>query len=165
MILTVQIALCIVFLLILWQDQKDRAVHWGLFLIAGLGALYMSILSQISMNHLFSNLLFVGIVMLGLAGYIFLKTGKVFNFFKTHFGIGDVLFFIVTSPLFERENFILFFISGLVLSMLVFRVFKKSQKENTIPLAGYLSGYLIVLITLEICDFFHPFYNNILSQL
>ena len=162
MLLAVQIALCVFLGIVLWQDLKDRAVHWVLFLGVCSAASYLFYVSNLPIQVLVVNFIFLALLMAGLGAYLFLKEGRLFNFFKTHFGIGDLVFFIAIAPLFEPQKFVLFFISGMVLSGLFHFIISRKKENSTIPLAGYLSGYLILLIGLKLLGITEPFYTSIL---
>ncbi len=61
-------------------------------------------------------------------------------------GLGDVLFFVAISPLFNLMNYMLFFVSGILFSMLLHLVNKLISQNKYVPLAGYLSLYLIIIL-------------------
>jgi len=129
-----------------FQDWKSRSIHIGI--LVSLAVITSTIFYQMSVDWKIVglNLAFITVVMGGLVLYIAFKEGRFINIFKAHFGIGDVVFFIAVSPLFSNENFILFFISGMILSACTHLIVSKSKGESTIPLAGYLSIYLVGLI-------------------
>ena len=64
-------------------------------------------------------------------------------------GLGDVLFFLAITPLFNLKTYILFFIIGMIFSLVIHISVNAIKKQKTVPLAGYLSIILIVLIGLE----------------
>lgn len=161
MLLIINISICLILLAILWQDLKDRAVHWILFMGMAICSFCLFTMSALPFSVLWANLLFILILMAGLSLYLFVKEGRFFNFFKTHMGIGDFIFFIAISPLFEPEKFILFFISGLLISAVLHLLMASNMKDKTIPLAGYLSAYLFLLFGFKFSGIVEPFYNQL----
>jgi len=87
--------------------------------------------------------LFILVVFFGLWLYLSLKQGQLINPLKNHIGLGDVLFFIAITPLFSLKNYMLFFITGMLLSLILSGLFTK--KNRMIPLAGILALYLAFL--------------------
>jgi multisubunit Na+/H+ antiporter MnhE subunit len=65
-------------------------------------------------------------------------------------GLGDILFFFAITPLFKLRTFILFFIIGMISSLLLHLLANKFKKQENVPLAGYLS---ILLISYVVIDF------------
>jgi len=141
----------LILIIFLFQDLKFRGINWFLFpLLLGI-TLFLNP-SQLSPSYtqMLMSILFLTVNLLVLFIYVSLKNKRLINIFKTHFGIGDVLFFIAVIPLFSFRNFILFFITGMIVSMVLHLLLKHKQKKITIPLAGYLSAYLILILTINI---------------
>ena len=130
-----------------YQDIKDRMIHvlWFVVIFS----------ATISVNYVFANnwfdtllsLIFLGVNVSVLFVYISLKNKKITNILETHLGLGDILFFIAVIPLFSVRNFVLFFILGMFVSMTLHLLFNRFQKHLTIPLAGYLSLFLISILS------------------
>ena len=147
--LTLDILLIISLLLAFVQDWKERSIHVVIFLaIAGI-AVAKFFLTDFQFSLVGYNSLFVIAVIGLLMLYVSLKSGKGVNIFKEHFGIGDLVFFVAITPLFGNRNFILFFITGLILSAVIHLLVMLFKKESPIPLAGYLSLYLIGIIIVD----------------
>jgi len=81
--------------------------------------------------------------------YVWLKTKRFTNPLIAHIGLGDVLFFVAVIPFFSLYSYMVFFISGLVLSLVLMLALGRFISANSIPLAGILSGYMLVLKGLE----------------
>jgi hypothetical protein len=107
----------------------------------------------IYINEIIFSLFFLLVNILVLFVYVSLKLKKQTNIFKHYFGWGDLLFLIAIIPLFSTQNYILFFISGMLLSMLFHLTLNRFQKHLNIPLAGYLSLYLSALLVFA---YFNP---------
>lgn len=148
-----EIALSIVLILSLVltfvQDYKGRAVSILIFALLAASALGLFMISQLDWQMVLTNLAFVVLVIGCLFLYIAVKERGFVNIFKSHFGIGDFVFFLAITPLFANRNFILFFITGMLLSAIIHLITARNQKEQTIPLAGYLAIYVLVLKGIE----------------
>lgn len=157
------ILLSALLLLAFYQDWKFRAITWLVFPL--IISVTLLIFWQLGFNWkiLGSNLIFVTIVMLVLFFYVSLRERKFTNIFENHFGFGDVLFFIAISPLFGITNFILFFISGMILSGIVHLIFSKNSTKQTIPLAGYLALYVLILKGTSAITNVDFFYSNLIG--
>jgi uncharacterized membrane protein YdjX (TVP38/TMEM64 family) len=92
------------------------------------------------------SLAFIGINFISIVAYFSIKKSKLQNPFKQYIGIGDLVFLIAVIPLFSFRNYMLFFISGMIFSLVLYAVFQNKGEQKTIPLAGYLSLYIIVLM-------------------
>lgn len=143
--ITLYAILIIMLLLVIRQDINTRTIHValpiGIFAIAVTINHYAVHLNWVSV---LSNALFILINVVGLIVYTSLKSGRMANPINKTLGIGDILFFIAICPLFQLKQFILFFILGLVFSLLVHigqSIFKNS---STIPLAGHLALFTII---------------------
>lgn len=100
------------------------------------------------------NLMFVFILLLTLYVYFSVRDKSFKVPLKERLGIGDVVFFIAVTPLFYLNDFMLFFITGMIISILQHLVLQMFIKSKTIPLAGFLANYLLILLTLHfIFDF------------
>lgn len=138
--LVVGLVLCVI------QDLKYRGIHIVLFPIILLLTLYSNYRMDLGWVDLLLSLTFLTVTIGILFLYIGLKESKMVNIFKKYLGIGDVLFFMAILPIFSFRNYILFFITGMILSMILHLLLNRFQKHTTIPLAGYLSVYTIVLM-------------------
>ncbi|TBN11964.1 prepilin peptidase [Hyunsoonleella pacifica] len=147
MFITLNILLISVLAIILYQDMMRRTIH----AILPLGVLLVSIaINLISNNYslyqALYNLCFIAINILGITLYFSLKYKTLVNPIDSFIGMGDIAFFIAITPLFNLKPFILFFIIGLLFSLLVHCALHLFRKTKTIPLAGYLSLFLAITI-------------------
>lgn len=145
MSLVLQIILFLLLALAFVQDWKFRAIHWFVFPLIAIDSVLIFFLAQEDWKILGLNLIFVLIVMTVLFFYVSLREQEWTNIFERHFGIGDVLFFISVVPLFGSVNYVLFFISGMIFSGILHGFISLKRENTTIPLAGYLSIYLLLL--------------------
>ncbi len=149
LILTITNIILIILLVgISYQDIRSRQIH--IFLLSIL------LLNTIILNHLTNGLSYidtvkiVGFVLINIIGlfiYYSLKSRKLINPIDKFLGLGDIIFLIAVSPLFTLNKFILFFITGLLFSLFTHLIIKNFSEKKTIPLAGYLSIYLLIFMS------------------
>ncbi len=139
--------MAVVLLFVFFQDLKNRSIHIILpILIFVLGLLinYMSL--DLSFEVVLYNAIFIVINIVGIVVYFSIKNKAMTNPIDKSIGMGDISFFIAIVPLFNFRSFILFFISGLVFSLMAHGIYSLFEKNATIPLAGYLSLFLILVL-------------------
>jgi hypothetical protein len=132
------------FLIIGFQDIKERQVYWFLFPFVGIfcGLLfYQNTLPELFVNAIILNLIFVFLLILTTLLYSRLKLKT--KFFNA-IGIGDFLLFIGLSLSFSTISFIIIFISALFFSLLMHLALKRLSSFKTVPLAGYMSLFLSI---------------------
>jgi Flp pilus assembly protein protease CpaA len=145
-----------------YQDIKYRAISWLVFPGVLISSLIIKLLSENMLFNIFMNLTFLTVVLGTLFVYISIKRKHLTNILKEDLGIGDILFFIAITPLFLDRNYILFFITGMLLSGLIHLSLIPLKVNPKIPLAGYLSLYLMVLLVLDQFSNWELFSSNIL---
>ena len=143
-----KISLILTFLIIFKQDCKDRMVYWFLYPVVGL----LAFLIQYNENNLLIaitnssfNILFVLLLLLICFVYSKLKLKKSF----VNEVIGDILFFVFITFSFSIISFIVLFVFSMLFSLLLHFVLKNSNKDMTIPLAGYMSLFFAVIYTMS----------------
>lgn len=142
----INIALIITLLICVYQDFKSRLVHVLLLVfILGLSLFYNFKLDWGWIDPLKSLLFLVSILGGGFLVHSILKKKPIQDFYK-YFGIGDIVFLLAVIPLFSYINYGLFVISGILFSIILHFVFYVIHKSPHIPLVGYLSIYLTVLM-------------------
>lgn len=152
--------LFISFGIMLYQDIKYRHIHIGLPILVFVVSIYMN-KDIIALFDGLKSVVFIGINFISIVAYFSIKKSKFQNPFKQHIGIGDLVFLIAVIPLFSFRNYMLFFISGMILSLVLYAVFQNKSEQKTIPLAGYLSLYIIVLMIPNLFLSTNIFYNFI----
>lgn len=157
--LTLILILIVVLAIIVFQDLKYREVHVlvlaAIFLVA-CGINYFE--TYLGIRDIAYNIAFIAINILGVMAYMSIKEKTFFNPIDKAIGLGDIVFFIAITPLFQTRKFILFFTLGLICSLLIFVATKKIRKHDTIPLAGYLSLVLLACIGLKAFNIVNPFF-------
>lgn len=133
---------------IIYQDIKYRYIHVGLPILI-FGIVFYLNFQIIIFSELIKSLLFLGINFIVITAYFSVKNFKIINPFKHYVGIGDLVLLIGIIPLFPFRNYILFFITGMLFSLIMYAFFNKKYVQKTIPLAGYLSLYTMILIILK----------------
>ncbi|MDC8005225.1 hypothetical protein POV27_14280 [Aureisphaera galaxeae] len=144
----VKICLVAVLSLIFYQDQKERQVWFFLFpLFALLGTtlFYMNTNSTTYLYAILINLLIVGMLLL----VLFILSRWVWNkkSLKEALGLGDILFFVGFAVSFPTVSFINFFAFSMIFALVIHRLLLKwkSLTHATVPLAGWMSLFLIMI--------------------
>ncbi|WP_062053709.1 hypothetical protein [Aquimarina longa] len=132
---------------IIYQDFKDREVYGFIFpiLISLLGILHYQ--NVVRINFLYTILINIGVLAI-LMGILYLYTLIKLKrpFFEEVFGIGDLLFFVALAIGFPTVAFIIILVFSLLFSLVIWLFLKKESKYDTIPLAGYMSIFLIITL-------------------
>ena len=135
--LLAKITLTILFLVVLYQDTKERQVYWFLFPLIGIccGYLYYSqTLTELFIVSILINGLFVFVLLFVVYIYSRLKLkASIFN----SIGLGDILLFFGLVFTFSSVSFIIIFICALIFSLILHLFLKRNN--STVPLAGYIS--------------------------
>lgn len=153
------LVLILVFAIICVQDLKYRAIHAILLVITGIIAIIYNFLEpQLLIYDMLQSIGFLLVTSVAFMIYQTIVKKQLQNPIDSSIGLGDILFFIVITPLFQLHNYMLFFIVGLLLSVVMFLLTHKTRKHTTIPLAGYLSICLIICFGLKICNIVNPFF-------
>lgn len=142
MLLVLNIIIVSVLMLMIVQDLKYRLMHVSLPVILFITALVKFFYLEHSLMELGTTVTFLGLVLLGLWGYLSLKSRKVINPIDQSIGLGDIAFFVAIIPLFYVTTYMIYFSSGMLFAIICHLVFTK-DKERNVPLAGYLSVYLL----------------------
>ncbi|WP_157097846.1 hypothetical protein [Niabella ginsenosidivorans] len=134
------------------RDVLYRQIELSYFILLGAGILFYSLLRcdrHTILVNFFVNSLIIA-MMTGALILVYALKKKNKNFFHTKLGAGDVLFWILVTPLFAPANFILWMIFSLLLSLLpaAGQTLKKGT-ATAIPLAGYQSGILVAVLLLN----------------
>lgn len=136
------------------QDFKFRAVFWWLFplLFLALGLLTNDRIgaSQTTTN-LFTNIGFVFLQLMLLSIYFSVKERRLVNIFAHHFGVGDLLFLLSVTVYFSLFNYILFYVTSLVMVIVFTLILNQLVKKTNpkIPLAGEQALLLVLFMAID----------------
>ena len=138
--------------LIAYQDIKERLVYW--FLLPILGLLLALIFFQyvgpsFFMLSLVTNVVLVTLILGVLFAYAKLILKK--TFINHSLGLGDILLFYAFALGFPPMTFIILFVGAVFFSLFSYLVLKKSLRDTTVPLAGFMGLYLMIVVS---CSFF-----------
>ena len=135
-------------ILIAGQDFRERAVYWFLFplLAVILGALHYahatpSFFCYAAVTNMVLTTLIIGVL------YLFAKYIIEREFMNHSMGLGDILFFYAISLGFPSITFIVLFASSVLFSLISFIILNKNRNMETVPLAGLMSIFFIVVLT------------------
>ncbi|MBN9285313.1 MULTISPECIES: prepilin peptidase [unclassified Flavobacterium] len=149
------VLLCL--LLMVFQDWKNRTIHVALPLLVFVLSLllikqeYSSVWMITAYNAGFFLITFVILIL-----YMSWKNKQFLNPFEHYFGLGDLLFYLAITPLFLLKNYVVYFIFSMLFSIVLQLGLKKIMKHRTIPLAGFASLLLLILMA---GDLFLNFYK------
>jgi len=137
--------------LLAYQDFRFRQIS-----VAGIVALSCFVifrrLSAIPLKELehqfLLNTLFVVVQLSLLALYYLIRNKNLKGLYTGGIGLGDILFFVILCIAFPSSRFVLYFLIGLVLSLISYGSYmlvRKNANKHT-PLAGLLAFFWIVQI-------------------
>ena len=145
--------------LICYQDLKERMVWWFLFPLFGLSASLLHFFKSIQPVFFYDLMInFSGLLIILLTAYLYSRFKLKVNFLKKAFGLGDILFFAGLCLAFPALSFIILFPLCLIFSLALHLVL--SKKDETVPLAGYSSIFLICIYTIKWSGYFQNLYFN-----
>ncbi|OWP85288.1 hypothetical protein BWK59_00700 [Flavobacterium davisii] len=78
------------------------------------------------------------------------------NPLQAYFGLGDVLFFVSITPLFELKKYLVFLITSMLFAIILYFLFLKEKEIKSIPLAGFSSILLGFILIVK--NFLEPFF-------
>ena len=151
-----KLLLCTAFIRVAFEDLKDRYVYWIWFPIIGVSSgylLYQNVPQSLFFETLLYNLGFIS-VLIGII-YIYATYKLKMKRSKT-FGLGDGLLFIALTFSFPFRSFLVVFVFGLVFSLLLHVILKKSKIEF-VPLAGYMSLFFLLIYLAQWLVFFNAY--------
>ncbi|MGJ8664830.1 MAG: hypothetical protein ACSHW7_00555 [Patiriisocius sp.] len=147
---------------IVLQDFKYRAVH--IFLLIAISILTTAIF-YLRTGMVFNKptLIYTVILFTVLWGYLCIKNNAIINPCKKYIGLGDILFILAVSPLFHISNFMFFFVSGIVLTLIGTLILQRFIHKDSIPFAGMLAGYLMIICIVNLSMDSNVFCSNLLK--
>lgn len=144
------IGLLLCLLIVFFQDWKYRAIHVLLPTIIFFSSYFIiQQENRLSNKIMFLNICFFLITLSILTIYMSIKNKSFLNPFQNYFGFGDLLFYITITPLFNLKNYILFFILSMFFAIGLQFTLRKTMKHNTVPLAGFSSLFLFIVLTMD----------------
>ena len=132
--------------IILYQDLKERAVWWFLFPLFALLAGYLHYNESLSWFFL-PNILFNLMAVAGIfiSAYLYAHFKMKVDFFQEAVGWGDLLFFLGLAVAFPSQAFLVILVFSMIFSLGLHTFISRSKKNDTVPLAGYASLFLICI--------------------
>ena len=148
----ISLLISIVLGIIFYQDLRYRTldIRYAIILVV-LCCWYNAIHPVLDYSQTLLILAFITINIGALIGYFSIKEKRFVNPIDTKIGLGDIVFFLAIVPLFLIHQYILFFISGLLFSLVLTLLTQYiTKKTKPMPLAGYLSLYLGSIFVINI---------------
>ena len=134
--------LIITFLVVFWQDTRDRLVYWFLYPFIGclaIGVQFLQIGYVTTLINSAINLVFI--LLLVSVCYLYSKIIMKRRFVNESIGLGDILIFIFLCFTFATVAFFILFVFALLFSLMLHLYFKKKSINNNVPLAGYIAVF------------------------
>jgi hypothetical protein len=162
------ILLCIILSTIIYQDFRYRAVSiywlcWILVLAVVNSVVITGWLNTITNAGI--NLALLAVQIAGVMLYFSLKHKKFTNIINQQLGSGDLLFYVSVAFSFSPVNFIIFSIGVYVIILVVFLVLKVFlDYRKSIPLAGCLAFFMMIVIVLNVLHIFEAFNDDLLIR-
>ena len=144
-----------------FRDLVSREIEVYYFLLMAVAVLVFCI-ERTNAGTLLQNILLnslqLALLIACLTGYYRVRSGSsVRNFFSTKLGVGDLLFWIICTPLFTPVNFLLWMVLSLLFSLVASACMLLVSRKNrlTVPLAGIQAVTLIIVLVLNQFVFFY----------
>lgn len=164
MLLAINIIVFCTLLFVIFQDLKYRSIHVALPIVLFIAALGKFFLLEGPATELITTAIFLSIVLIVLFVYVSIKSKKIINPIDGVIGLGDIVFFVAIIPLFYSTSYVLYFTTGMFFSVLCHFLFNK-RKAMHVPLAGYLSIYLLILSVIGFITEKELFYTHYLLSI
>ena len=135
-------------MVVIYQDFKDRAVWWVVFPLAAAAAVWSASSTryyEVWWMESLINSLFLAVQFMVLTLYFSIKFRKPVWIFDEFIGWGDVLFLFVLALLLSPVNFILFYWSSIIFTLVIAAVYLNKRNKN-IPLAGIQAALFLVIL-------------------
>jgi hypothetical protein len=141
-----QIGCIVVLLSIFFQDMNERKVYIWLFISAGILMGYLHILHTSKSEFLRNSAL--NFVVISLVYYILFLYAhlKLKENLSNVFGVGDLMFFLIMALSFPTTTFIILFTFSLIFSLVLFYLIKSKMQITYVPLAGFQSLFLVLIL-------------------
>ncbi|HAV54825.1 MAG TPA: hypothetical protein DCX41_07855 [Aequorivita sp.] len=146
---------------IFFQDYRDRQVYIFLFPLFGILGSYLFFLSSSLEYYFFSVCMNLGIILIVvLLNYFFAELVLKMSLLKEAMGLGDILFFIAFAISFPTVTFINFFVFSILFTFVLHLALSKllKKKNRNIPLAGYMSLFLMAIYSVSWFGFYDSLY-------
>lgn len=145
----------IILSLVAYQDLRYKEIHWSLFPMLAIFLIISGLIHSPFLMYLKEcafNILLLTIQTIILSAYYYLRGKHLKSIFNNSIGLGDMAILIAVGFAFSKMNFIIFYLSGLIITLILWLAFQLllSRKEKLIPLAGFISLYLIMIVLFEL---------------
>lgn len=137
--------LSFILLVMFVQDLKDREISLILFPTTFVLSILLESQHEKGLNILWNGL-FLVFVLGALTLYLSVKYKKWINITQGYFSIGDCIFLFTITPLFSLENYVLFFTLSTASTLFVFLLTSRFMENKTIPYAGFVALFLIIVL-------------------
>lgn len=135
---------------IAWEDYRRRRVRWFYFPLLALAGLWLGLSAlqspRLALGYAACNLGFIGLQLLILKAWYFLRLGPGVPLLGNKLGAGDILFLAAACFFFSPLNFIAFYLCSLLFSLLGWTALRSARMTvlPTVPLAGLQAIFLLL---------------------
>jgi hypothetical protein len=142
-----EILLLLFLVLAIYQDFRYFGVHWIVFVVIFGLTVYIA-LGVMTLQD-FMCIFLINMVIILVQGfmliiYFTIKHKKLTFLLNRYLGSGDICLYIILCSSFSPANFILFFLASHMLTLVIFGITNIRRQKKYIPLAGYLSFFVII---------------------
>lgn len=155
---TIDLLIALVLCLVFYQDVKYRAVGWYFFALLAVLFIWKFANGPGAWWHIAVNSGFVLVQLAVVSLYVYRRYGS-WDVFDSYLGLGDVLIWGVFVWGFSPLNFVVFFIGGLIFSLIAYGFFWM-RRGATIPLAGLQGLFYVMLLSLGLVGVHMDWYND-----
>ncbi|MCF3107880.1 hypothetical protein LL912_03730 [Niabella sp. CC-SYL272] len=139
------------------RDFRFRAIEGYYYLLLAAAVVFyatMKVAVAVPVSNLMMNACLLLLLMYGLWAYFKIRSGiSLQELFRSKLGMGDLLFWVATAPLFAPLHFIAWMIGSLCIILIAYGVWhvagSRQQAQATIPLAGMQAVLLALLLILN----------------
>lgn len=129
----------------LWQDWKYRRIH-VLLPVLLFGSMIFHTKEVVNYKIIVFNTIFFIAIFSFLILYMSIKAKQFLNPFENYFGLGDLMFYLAVTPFFNLKEYAIYFIASMLFAIIMQTLFAKKTKQETVPLAGFSSLLLVMII-------------------
>lgn len=153
--IVLKLALIASLLFLFYQDLRFREVYWLVFPVIFLLLLSLAYLSGIGLQQILKNLLFNNCFLLFqlliVTAYFSMKQKQWVWITKELIGWGDLLFLISICAYLSTINYLFFYVTSLLFTLLVSLPFivSKSSRNFKVPMAGIQAGFFALLLFID----------------
>ncbi len=164
------IGICCILFILAYQDITTRSVSvlgLGLFCLGVIAMVFIEQTTKPLIRYGVFNFGFLTIQFLLVSLYFSIKEKKLINIADKYLGWGDILFLVPVCLLFSPFNFILYYLSAIVFTLIGFLIWQQmdSQLPVTVPLVSGMAAVLMIALMASQMDYYDRYTDLIIYLL